>query len=123
MGHSGDVPSIREAVPEEYPILEDILVSAFTTGCWVDPHYEENLRTLSLRSRVMHVWVAVDHDDRPLALALTPRPEYWDRSYFTFSTLAVSPSARGLGIGALLIDYVVGLARNHGFSRIQINSS
>ncbi|MDR2453654.1 MAG: GNAT family N-acetyltransferase [Bifidobacteriaceae bacterium] len=115
---------IREARPEEYGAAEDVLVAAFTTGCWVSEDYERHLRTLAQRSAAWHIWVAAAADGGgPLAVVLTPRVEFWTRDHFTFSVLAVSPKARGLGLGAALTDHAIGLARAHGYRVTQINSS
>lgn len=114
---------IRQARPDEYPAAEDLLVAAFTTGCWVSPDYEHGLRNLPGRAETFRVWVAVDADDRLLGIVLTPRVEYLRGGSFSFSILAVGPHGRGLGLGSLLVDHAIKLARAYGFSEVEINSS
>ncbi|MDR2381259.1 MAG: GNAT family N-acetyltransferase [Bifidobacteriaceae bacterium] len=137
--------TIREARPDEYAAAEDLLVAAFTTGCWVSEGYEQGLRRLAERAATWHIWVAVgrpaaprerlaaaanddaanaiDQPERLLGIVLTPRVEFWTRDHFTFSVLAVHPDGRGLSLGAALTDHAIDLARAHGFGVIQINSS
>ena len=114
---------IREARPEEYPGAEDLLVAAFTTGCWVSPDYERGLRTLAHRAELFRIWVAVDADEHLLGLVLTPRIEFLEAAEFTFSLLAVGPRGRGLRLGSALVDHAVKLARSYGFAQIEIHSS
>ncbi|MDR0591784.1 MAG: GNAT family N-acetyltransferase, partial [Bifidobacteriaceae bacterium] len=114
---------IREARPEEYPAAEDVLVSAFTTGCWGSPGYLAGLRRLAERAVTFHVWLALDRDDQILGVVLTPRARYTPGPDFTFSVLSVAPAGRGLGLGGQLVDHAIGLARAYGFGRIKIHSS
>ncbi|MDR0627175.1 MAG: GNAT family N-acetyltransferase [Bifidobacteriaceae bacterium] len=114
---------IREARPDEFPAAEDVLVGAFTTGCWVSPGYQAGLRRLGERAQLFHVWVAADAADQILGLVLTPRLRYWDRPHFTFSVLSVGPAGRGLGLGRALVSHSIDLARSYGFDRIEIHSS
>ncbi|MCW5954498.1 MAG: GNAT family N-acetyltransferase, partial [Propionibacteriaceae bacterium] len=114
---------IRQARPEEYAAAEDLLVAAFTTGCWVAPDYEQGLRNLAERAGVFRIWVAVDAADRLLGIVLTPRVEYHRDDAFSFSILAVGPHGRGLGLGGLLVDHAVDLARAYGFTDLEIHSS
>ncbi|MDR1808024.1 MAG: GNAT family N-acetyltransferase [Propionibacteriaceae bacterium] len=117
---------LRQAWPEEYPEAEDLLVAAFTTGCWVSPGYEAGLRTLAERSVRHHVWVAAEtlpRDDRLLAVVLTPRAEHLGDGPFTFSILAVHPAARGRRLGEALVRHALDLARAHGHATVEIHSS
>ncbi|MDR2564841.1 MAG: GNAT family N-acetyltransferase [Bifidobacteriaceae bacterium] len=114
---------IREARPDEYTAAEDLLVAAFTTGCWVSEGYEQGLRRLGQRAEAWHIWVAVDAQDHLLGIVLTPKVEFWTPEHFTFSVLAVGPDGRGLGLGAALTNHAIALARAYGFQVIQINSS
>jgi putative glutathione S-transferase len=115
--------TIREARPDEYAPAEDLLVAAFTTGCWVSEGYEQGLRRLGQRAETWHIWLAVDQTDSLLGIVLTPRVEFWTPEHFTFSVLAVGPAGRGLGLGAALTNHAIALARAYGFRVIQINSS
>ncbi|MDR0836951.1 MAG: GNAT family N-acetyltransferase [Propionibacteriaceae bacterium] len=113
---------IRQAEPVEFEQIEDLLVKAFNTGCWVARSYERNLRTIAQRALRFHVWVAASADG-VLGVVLTPRLEHYQASSFTFSVLAVHPSARGLHLGEHLIRHAFALARTHGFSSVEIHSS
>jgi putative glutathione S-transferase len=119
----GEDRIIREARPDEYSAAEDVLVAAFTTGCWVAPGYQRGLRSLDQRAATWHIWVALDRSGQVLGVVLTPRVRHWDQADFTFSVLAVGPAGRGLGLGGALVDHCVKLARSYGFDRILIHSS
>jgi putative glutathione S-transferase len=99
-----------------------LLLAAFTTGCWVSQGYGANLRTLAQRALRFHVWVAASPEG-PLGVVLTPRLEHYPGASFTFSVLAVHPSARGLHLGEHLVRHAIALARAHGFARVEIHSS
>jgi putative glutathione S-transferase len=114
---------IRQAEAEEYGAAEDVLVAAFTTGCWVASDYLTGLRSLARRAWRYHVWVAAPDGQPPLGVVLTPRLEHWDAPHFTFSVLAVAPQGRGLRLGQALVRHALGLARRHGFERVEIRSS
>ena len=113
---------IRQANPDEFRLLGDLLVAAFNAGCWVSQGYERNLRTVAQRALRFHVWVAANADG-PLGVVFTPRLEHYCGETFTFSALAVHPSARGLHLSEHLVKHAIALARAHGFATVEIHSS
>ncbi|AFV88097.1 Acetyltransferase [Acidipropionibacterium acidipropionici ATCC 4875] len=111
---------LRHALPEEYGEVGDVLEAAFTTGCWSTPEYIVGLHAIDARARTSNVWVVAD-DEGVLAAVLTPQPRYLDGP-FTFNILGVGPRGRGLGLGRLLTDHAVNLARALGIDSIEIHS-
>ncbi|MDR1393290.1 MAG: GNAT family N-acetyltransferase [Bifidobacteriaceae bacterium] len=114
---------IRQARPEEFAAVEETLVTAFTTGCWVAPAYQAGLQTVRRRAETWHIWVVTDSSQEILGVVLTPRVRYWRAPDFSFSVLATAPAGRGLGLGGELVDHAVNLARAYGFERLLIHSS
>lgn len=111
---------LRHAPPEEYGEVGDVLEAAFTTGCWSTPEYIAGLHAIDARARTSNVWVVAD-DEGVLAAVLTPQPRYLDGP-FTFNILGMGPRGRGLGLGRLLTDHAVNLARALGIDSIEIHS-
>ncbi|AXE40191.1 GNAT family N-acetyltransferase [Acidipropionibacterium virtanenii] len=112
---------LRHALPEEYEEVGDVLEAAFTTGCWSTPEYIASLHAIESRAATSNVWVVAD-DDGVLAAVLTPQPRYLESDAFTFNILGVGPRGRGLGLGRLLTDHAVDLARSLGLGTVEIHS-
>lgn len=113
--------ALRHALPEEYPEVGDVLETAFTTGCTSTPEYVASLHAITERARTSNVWVITD-DRGVLAAVLTPMPRFLDSDTFTFNILGVGPRARGLGLGRVLTDHAVAVARALGLRRVDIHS-
>lgn len=112
---------LRHAVPDEYDEVGDVLAAAFTTGCTSTPEYLAGLHAIAERAQTSNVWVVVD-DEGVLASVLTPMPGVLDSEIFTFNILGVGPRGRGLGLGRVLTDHAVAVARSLGLRRVDIHS-
>lgn len=112
---------LRHAVPAEYQEVGDVLAAAFTTGCWVTEEYLAGLHAIAERARTANVWVVAD-DRGILAAVLTPQPRHLDADAFTFNILGVGPRGRGHGLGRVLTDHAVDVARSLGLRTVEIHS-
>ena len=83
---------------------------------------------MATRAREHEVWVAEDlATGELLGTVATPRPgrhisPLGQDGELDFRLLAVAPAARRRGIGALLTDHVIALARQRGLDRVVMNS-
>lgn len=112
---------IRIAEPSEYTEVGEVLVEAFTHGCWSTPWYLERLRRVDERAHNATVWVAADSEG-VLGAVLTPMPHLHPGQRFTFNILGVGLRGRGRGLGDQLTAHVITLARELGYQHIEIHS-
>lgn len=113
---------LRLADPDEFDEVGRVLQSAFTTGCWVTPTYNERLAAIADRSVTAHVWVVADGEG-VLGAVLTPKPQYLRDPAFTFNILGVGPRGRGLRLGERLVEHSIALAKAFGYDGVEIRSS
>lgn len=120
---------IRRALPEEYAAIGDITVSAYLADGLVEPgsSYDVVLRGAASRAEKAELWVA----DGPDGLAGTvtfcpvgsPYREIGTDTEGEFRMLAVSPAARGLGVGKALTRHCLDRSRELGFTAVVLSSS
>lgn len=119
----GPVPShgivVRLATPDEHAETARILDAAYRHDA---PH------TVGPSARDHEVWIAVDRgtDGAVLGTVTTPQPGGHIASpgraeELDFHRLAVDPGARRRGVGRLLVEHVVLLARARGLERVVVN--
>ena len=93
-----------------------------------DENYDHEIGAVDERMHDSTVIVAVDHDGTVLACAtyLADRDhedaEHDDHEAATFRYFAVSPAARGRGVGEAVVRHLIGLARADGKARIRIHT-
>lgn len=117
--------AVREARREEYPAIADAIVAAYRASMEVSEEYEADMRRLAEHAASYRVWVAVDDRDDILGTVLTPRADAPDTGHEpegerAFRLLTVAPSARGRGVGRLLIDHAVAQIAATGAHRVGI---
>lgn len=120
---------IRRALPEEYAAIGDLTASAYLADGLVPPgsNYAIVLRDVASRAEKAELWVANGPDG--LAGTVTfcplgsPYREIGTDTEGEFRMLAVSPGARGLGIGRALARHCLDRSRELGFTAVVLSSS
>jgi GNAT superfamily N-acetyltransferase len=126
-----DVPmlqnvTIRPVAPDEHAPVGELVVRAYRTVYDDLGDYEAVLRRVGHRAR--HASVLVAHLDGRLVGTVTyvdgpgPYAEGDDPDAGWIRMLAVDESARGRGIGRLLAETCIGLARRSGRHRLLLNT-
>ncbi|WP_051682041.1 GNAT family N-acetyltransferase, partial [Cellulomonas sp. HZM] len=119
---------VRLVHPHEHDAVAALSVAAYTTDGPVSEEYRSNIADVATRAREHQVWVAADRTTGELlGTVATPRPggrlsPLARDDELDFRLLAVHPSARRRGVGALLTLHVVELARERGAQRVVMNS-
>lgn len=122
---------IRQARPEEYAEIGAVTVAAyeeFLTGA--EDNYRDRLRDAEARGRQAELWVATPDDDDGDAIlgtvTICPEGSPWREvaqpGEGEFRMLAVSPDARGQGIGEALVDLVLSHFRERGARAVVMSS-
>ncbi|WP_375387175.1 GNAT family N-acetyltransferase [uncultured Amnibacterium sp.] len=120
---------IRLAEPREYPDLGALTHAAYAADYPLHPGYAHTLRHPEQRAADYEPWVAEDTGTGVLVgttSVLRPgreegRGRVRDGELY-FRLLAVSPTARRRGIGALLTRFTYGLALDRGQHTVALNS-
>ncbi|WNE94392.1 GNAT family N-acetyltransferase [Streptomyces luomodiensis] len=128
----GPVPAdgitIRLATPDEHARVARITEAAYAHDYPLAEDYRTELRAVGPRARDHEVWIAVDRSTGGiLGTVATPRPgghisRLGRAGELDFRLLAVAPEARRRGVGALLVEHVVTLARSRDLARVVMNS-
>lgn len=122
---------VREADPDEYAALGEIVVSAYREiGALVgDEEYAAELRDVAARAATAFVFAAVDPSaGRPIGCATyvpglaSPLAEELGPGEASIRMLAVDPAASGRGAGTALAAACVARARADGFRRVVLHS-
>ncbi|HET6817562.1 MAG TPA: GNAT family N-acetyltransferase [Mycobacteriales bacterium] len=117
--------AVRPARSDEYDAVGELTVAAYATYGDVSPDYLEVLRDARRRAEAAELLVAVDGTDALVGtVTLVPPgapPEWRETSpedAATIRTLAVAPTARRQGLGALLTRVCIERSRERGWPRI-----
>ncbi|QNG19282.1 GNAT family N-acetyltransferase [Rhodococcus triatomae] len=111
---------IRDAVPEDYETVADLTVIAYIGGGFVDAHspYAVRLRDTASRAEKARVRVAEMNGEVvgsvTLAEPATPYADVAQDGELEFRMLAVTPDARGCGVGSALVRDVLDIAYDQG---------
>jgi ribosomal protein S18 acetylase RimI-like enzyme len=120
---------IRRALPDEYAAIGDLTASAYVADGLVEPgsNYDLVLRDAANRAEKAELWVAAG--SAGLAGTVTfcplgsPYREIGTDTEGEFRMLAVSPAARGLGVGRALTRHCLDRSRQLGFTAVVLSSS
>ncbi len=102
---------VRRALADELAAAGDVTVAAYDADGFAGPHYVERLRDAATRDREAEVWVAVDDESTVVGcVTYCPPGSPWreiavDDSEGEFRMLAVTPAARGHGVGRTLVQH------------------
>lgn len=120
--------SVRAARSEESALIGLITEQAYVGGGVIpeDHAYIPHLRDVARRAAEAELLVAVDGEDALLGTVTvaqygSPSAEVARAGELEFRMLATAPSARGRGVGELLINTVFERARELGLPRVVIS--
>jgi ribosomal protein S18 acetylase RimI-like enzyme len=119
---------IRHARPEEYEAVGRVTVQAYAGLVASDQEYVDELRMAAHRAEHTELLVAVDEVSGEVlgtVAFVVPGSAYAEVSREgegEFRMLAVSPAARGRGIGEALVEACLERARRHGFAAVVIST-
>jgi ribosomal protein S18 acetylase RimI-like enzyme len=120
--------TIRLIVAEEYAAVGRATADAYRHSYeGLSEAYLASLADVESRVAQGEVWVAVDAVGDIVGSVWMPRPgerlsELAREGEVDFRQLAVSPAARGRGVGEALTRHVVAVARSRGARRVVMNS-
>ncbi|MBC2643664.1 MULTISPECIES: GNAT family N-acetyltransferase [unclassified Rhodococcus (in: high G+C Gram-positive bacteria)] len=111
---------IRNATPDDYEAVADLTVIAYVGGGFVESHdpYTHRLRDTAERAEHADVRVAVQEGrivgSVTIAEPASPYADVAQPGELEFRMLAVSPDARGAGVGTALVRHVLDTAYDRG---------
>lgn len=125
---------MRPVRPEEVAAVGDLTVEAYRAEGPLhdDPDgggYVAEVRDAARRAREAEVLVAVDEDSGALLGTVTfaqpgsPWSEIAGRAEAEFRMLAVTPAARGRGVGTRLVHECLSLARERGCRQLVLSTA
>lgn len=122
--------TIRLARPEEYDEIGALTLAAYEADGFVPPKsdYATTLLDAASRAEKAELWVATDDTGTPLGTVTfcgpgSPYREVAADDQGEFRMLAVSPAARGTGLGTELTRHCIRRSRELGYRGIAMSSS
>jgi ribosomal protein S18 acetylase RimI-like enzyme len=119
---------IRVARPEELRAIGELTAAVYVAAAYISPNgsYSSHLRNAASRFREAALIVAV-RDGEPIGtVTYCPYGSSWAQlagpGEAEFRMLAVSPIARGLGLGEALVRYCVDRAREDGCTTLRLST-
>jgi len=121
---------IRLIRPDEIEVVSVLTVEAYTSAYGEDLNegYRRELARVADRVESQQVWVAVDtRSGGVLGTVGTPLPgqrlsDFAGPDDLDFRMLAVSPQARGRGVGRALVEHCTRLAKDRGALRLVLHT-
>lgn len=119
---------IRLALPDEYAVVADLVASGYATvsDAVAEAGYESVIRDVAARAQTADVLVALLDSEMVGSVTFVsgpgPQAESDDPEAATIRILAVTPEARGHGVGSALIGACVQRARALGRRRVLLDS-
>ena len=120
---------IRRARPEDLSAVGEVTVAAYAEFAHDDTaEYIDRLRDAATRDREAELWVVTPDDSEAIlgTVTITPAGSPWREvgrdGEGEFRMLAVSPAARGHGVGGALVGMVVDRFRDEGASAIVMST-
>lgn len=128
--HEASETVIRLIRADEFEAVGALTVDAYASAYQIElsDDYLADLARVAERAALHEVWVAVDGaTGELLGTVTTPRPgerlsEFAAAGDMDFRMLAVAQSARGRGIGRLLVAHCQALAEDRGASRLVLHT-
>jgi ribosomal protein S18 acetylase RimI-like enzyme len=121
------MPTVGTASPEDYPRIAELTVDAYVGDGLAPERYVPTLADVASRARVAELLVARDDDGRIVgSVALVLSGEFGEilasDEEAGFRMLSVDRSARGQGIGDLLVRACLDRARAAGRTRMVLST-
>jgi GNAT superfamily N-acetyltransferase len=121
---------LRPAQPDEYAEVGELTLAAYVADGYLDndADYAADLRGAERRAVEAELMVAVDRDSDDLlgtvtyAVSGSPYAEISQPGEAEFRMLAVTPAARGRGIGLALVHWCIEQARAQGHRALVLSS-
>jgi len=119
---------VRLMRPDEAGEVSALVESAYATDFELSEEYRASIAAVAERARDHQVWVATDAaSGMLLGTVSTPRPgraisPLAREGELDFRFLGVTAAARRRGLGALLVEHVLLLARIRGVPRVVLNT-
>lgn len=122
--------TVREMTPADHDRVGELTVAGYEdSGTFVGDEYREQLGAAGARADDGLVLVAVDEDNRVLGSVVytVPGDPAWEDRHppqgdAGFRMLALAPDAQGRGVGSVLVDHCLDLARSQGRRRMVITT-
>jgi ribosomal protein S18 acetylase RimI-like enzyme len=119
----------RRARPDDLAAVGEVTVAAYAEFEGDDTEdYVHHLRDAATRDREAELWVATPDESEEIlgTVTICPPGSPWREvardGEGEFRMLAVTPDARGAGIGAALLDLVLDHFRREGASRVVMST-
>ena len=121
---------LRLARPEELAEVGELTLAAYVADGFLenDADYAQELRAASHRAEHAELVVAVDRESHALVGTVTfcqpgsPYAEISRPGEAEFRMLAVTPAARGQGVGEMLVRWCIDRAREQGCDALALSS-
>lgn len=121
---------LRPAQPDEYAQVGELTLAAYLADGYLDNDhgYATELRAAAQRAAEAELMVAVDREGDDLlgtvtfAVSGSPYAEISRPGEAEFRMLAVTPAARGRGIGLALVRWCIEKARTQGHRALVLSS-
>ncbi|MFE3196407.1 GNAT family N-acetyltransferase [Embleya sp. NPDC059237] len=119
---------IRQARPEEYEAVGEVTIAGYAGLVASDQDYVNDLRKAAHRAENSELLVAVDEHTGEIlgtvafVLPGSPYAEVSREGEGEFRMLAVTPAARGRGIGEALVEACLERARKYHFTAVAIST-
>ena len=129
MTAAGDEIRVREARPEDFAEIDELIVAAYAHDYGPSEERGDPMRTAAGRATDFDLWVAHDADEVLLGSITTRRPggpplhEDFASDELDVRLLGVSPLARRRGVGAALMARVATHAKAAGFRAVALKTA
>jgi ribosomal protein S18 acetylase RimI-like enzyme len=119
---------IRTAYPEEYGRIGELTAAVYVAGGYISPNgtYIRLLRDAAARAHDAELIVAVQGGEPAGTVTYCPHGSPWAqltaRGEAEFRMLAVTPAARGLGLGEALVRRCIARAREDRCTMLRLST-
>ena len=118
---------VRRVRPDELAAAGELTLEAYAADGFADPSYVAHLRDAATRHQEAELWVAAAPEGLLGCVTYCPPGSPWreiaaDDTEGEFRMLAVPPSARGRGVGRLLVLHCLDRSRDLGQRQVVLCS-